>query len=206
VVNTIGFYSCLKSLKNSYPNYEIFSCNYVSEFLNSLSNFVAIINLKFIIMKKVIISMLLAIAMSFGAVVAQSTQSMSKKSESAMTQDKSSWVQVCEKKVSLKAGHDELMIKDSNKFQAIKVKAGDQPITITDVKLFYKSGATQDISLNTALSANGVTKAIDLSGASQVITKIDFKYKSPEGMTSMKEDNTKLTVMGLEASPGTASR
>jgi hypothetical protein len=157
-------------------------------------------------MKKIIISMLLAIAMGFGAAVAQSTQSMSKKPESAMTQDKAAWVQVCEKKVSLKAGHDELLIKDSARFQSIRVKAGDQPIMITDVKLFYKGGATQDISLNTTLSANGESKSIDLSGASQVITKIDFKYKPTEGMTSMKEANTTLTVMGLEASPGTAAR
>ncbi len=150
--------------------------------------------------------MLLPLALGFGAAVAQSTQSMSKKPETSMTQDKTAWVQVGEKKVSLKTGHDELMVKDSNKFQAIRVKAGDQPIMITDVKLYYKSGATQDISLNTSLSANGESKPIDLSGASQVITKIDFKYKPPEGMTSMKEANTTLTVMGLEARPGTAAR
>ncbi len=150
--------------------------------------------------------MLLVIAMGFGAVVAQSTQSMSKKSESTMTQDKSAWVQVSEKKVSLKAGHDELLVKESNKFQSIKVKAGEQPITITDLKLFYKSGATQDISLNTALKANAESKTIDLSGGGHVITKIDFTFKTPEGMTSMRQGSTTLTIMGLEASPGTASR
>lgn len=157
-------------------------------------------------MKKVIISMLLAIALGFGAVVAQSTQSASKKSEKAMAQDKSAWVQICEKKVNLKAGHDELSVNNSDRFGAIKIKAVDEPLTITDVKLYYKGGATQDISLNTPLTANGESKALDLSGGSDIITKIEFKYKAPEGMTGMKHDDVTLVVMGLKAGEGTAAR
>ena len=123
--------------------------------------------------------------MSFGVTFAQSDQSMSKKSESSMTRDKTAWAKVFEEKVSL--------------------KAGDEPIAITEVKLSCKGGATQDISLNTPLKAEGETRTLDLSGDSQVIEKIDISYKSPECMTGMKQDNTTITVMGLKAGWETAS-
>jgi hypothetical protein len=159
-------------------------------------------------MKKIIyLTILLTIASGFGMAVAQSTNSMSEKSGTKseksgtkMTDDKSGWKEIGKKKVSLKAGHDELAVNDPERFKAIKVEAKDEGLTLTDVHLFYKSGATQDISLNTAIAANGESKEIDLSGDSHNITKIEFKYKSPDGMTSMKDENATIVVMGLLAS------
>ena len=156
-------------------------------------------------MKKIIIGMLLTVAIGLGAAIAQTSQSMSKKTDTSMTNSKSGWVEICETKVNLKAGHEVLMVNNPDRFTAIRVEAKDQPIKITNLELFYKSGATQTISLNTLIKPRSESKAIDLSGKTS-IAKIDLQYKAPEGMTSMKQDNATVVVMGLTASLETQTK
>lgn len=148
------------------------------------------------------LGIVLFMALGYGAttVAQSSTKSMSKSSDPEMKQDSSAWKQICEKKIDLKAGHDEFVVNDPDRFTTIKLKAKDADVTLIDVKLFYKNGSTQVVSLNTPVSANNETKEIDLSGSSHLISKIDIRYKSPAGMSDMNKDNATIEVLGLTAS------
>lgn len=148
-----------------------------------------------ITMKKLIMSMLLTVAIGYGLALAQSTQTQTqdKSTTGTMNEQQPGWQKIGEKTIDLSKGHDELAFTTSETFKAIKVKAENAPVNLTDLQLFYDSGEKQDVAIDNPLTANGETPVINLNESDKGLKRIVFDCKpsvSSSYSKDMKSDKT----------------
>lgn len=150
-------------------------------------------------MKKAILSIML-LAGIYGLAFGQ--QESKSHSSSANEQ----WEKIGEKKVDLSMDRGifdwntdrEKKINADEKYSAIKFKAKDASVNLTNVQVLYEDGKKQDLSLNGPVQVNKESKAVKLDGKEK-LDKITFNFRKDE---TGKADKASIEVWGLKAGTG----
>jgi hypothetical protein len=61
-------------------------------------------------------------------------------------------------------------------YSKIKIYVTGGAVNFADMKIFYRNGQVQDVSLRATIPAGGESRVIDLDGKERIITKIQFVY------------------------------
>ena len=166
-------------------------------------------HLKLKIMKKVFMSFLMAAGIS-GMAIGQATQSPSTQSQSStspsMQSDKESkdgWQKIGEKSFDLSKDKDELTFNTNEKFTAIKFKAKDGTVNLSNVELQYEDDSKQIVNLESAIRAESESKVVSLNNTDKKLDKVTFNFKKDAGMAAGQAGKAKVEVWGLKDKSGT---
>lgn len=155
-------------------------------------------------MKKVFLSMFLTIGVFGLAIGQQSSQSSSSSSSSSSSQDKEKgWEKIGEKTVNLSENHGifnwntdrEKTVNADEKYSAIKFKAKDAPVSLTNVEVQYDNGKKQDLSINSPISNGSESKVLPLD-SQEKLDKVTFSFNKNEAAPA---DKAKVEIWGLKA-------
>ncbi len=160
-------------------------------------------------MKKVFMSLLFTAGIS-GMVLAQATQSQSTQSQSStsssMQSDKDSkdgWQKIGEKSIDFSKDKEELSFNTNDKFTAIKFKAKDGTVNLSNVELQYEDDSKQTVNLESPIKAESESKVVSLSNTDKKLDKVTFNYKKDaSGMAAGRSDKAKVEVWGLKDKSG----
>jgi len=142
-------------------------------------------------MKKVLTTILLAIAGSYGVASAQQT--------TVISNDTTGWYKIGEAKVDFKRDRDEIVVLGADKFKSIKLVVVNSPIDLKDLEIHYETGNKQDVNINKSLKAADESGVIDLeNGGQRSIKKIVFVYKTKE---NSMDENAFIQVWGFKTNP-----
>lgn len=109
--------------------------------------------------------------------------------------DNPGWHKIAETVVNLKSDQDELMVLGADHYKAMRLKATDSDIEITDIRVMYENEQVQDIEVRKILKAGEQTREIDLDGKDRAIKKIRLTYKT---VPNAKQDKAHLEIWGLK--------
>jgi hypothetical protein len=143
-------------------------------------------------MKKIFLSIMFAAGIYSLAIGQQSSAPLNE-----------TWEKLGEKTVNLKDNHsvfnwntDRIKTINANEmYSAIKFKAINEPVDLTNVEVQYGNGKKQDITLNSPVKANSESKAVNLD-TKEKLDKITFNYKKEN---TAKKEEAKVEVWGLRA-------
>lgn len=146
-------------------------------------------------MKKLFISIMLAAGIYSLAMGQQSSESKDK-----------GWEKIGEKTVNLSENHGiftwntdrEKSINADEKYSAIKFKAKDATVNLTNVEVLYENGKKQDLSINSPVQPNSESKMVSLD-SKEKLDKITFNFKKDN---TTKVDKAKVELWGLKAGSG----
>ena len=141
-------------------------------------------------MKKIILILLLAFspALFINSVYAQKP--------GVVTSDKAGWHKIGEVTADFKTDRDEIMVMGADKYKAIKLKATDAPIHITDMKVMYEgAGGTEDISVKNEFKAGGESRVINLKHSDVSIKNVSFMYHT---VPNAKNEKAHVELWGLK--------
>jgi hypothetical protein len=163
-------------------------------------------------MKKLIMSILLTVAISYGFAFAQSSSTQStqtqdknnSKQSSAVMSDQAGWQKIGETTIDLKKGKDELALNTPEKFKAIRVKTENTAVDFTDLQLYYDTGDKQDVSMDIPLKANSESQVIKLNETNHLLKKIVFACKTSNNMTSSGQMKNSKDMKSDEKMEGSA--
>lgn len=153
-------------------------------------------------MKKLLLSIVFlagAYGLTFGQQGSQS-QSQSQSQSSASDQN---WEKIGEKTVDLNSDRGifnwdndrEKSISANEKYSAIKFKAKDASVNLTNVQVEFDDGQTQDLNINNPLHANSESKVVSLDRQGE-LDKITFSYQKDDNAAA---DKAKIEVWGLKS-------
>lgn len=153
-------------------------------------------------MKKLFLSIILVAGVYGFAIGQQGSQSQSSSQSQASANDPN-WEKIGEKTVDLSSDKGifnwntdrEKTVRADEKYSAIKFKAKDAPVNLTNVQVEYENGQKQDLSINAPVQVNSDSKVISLNSQSDV-DKITFNYSKNE---SAGTDKAKIEVWGLKS-------
>lgn len=138
------------------------------------------------------------------AIGQQSSQSSSSSSSSSSSQDKEKgWEKIGEKTVNLSENHGifnwntdrEKTVNADEKYSAIKFKAKDAPVSLTNVEVQYDNGKKQDLSINSPISNGSESKVLPLD-SQEKLDKVTFSFNKNEAAPA---DKAKVEIWGLKA-------
>ncbi len=149
-------------------------------------------------MKKVLLSIML-IAGVYGIAFGQQG-SVSKSTSQGSNEN---WVKIGEKSVDLKQEQGifnwdtdrEKTINANERYSAIKFKAKDAPVNLTNVEIVYDNGKKSGMGINSSLQANSESKPVSLDSKEQ-LDKVTFNYARNESASVGK---AKIELWGLKA-------
>ncbi|MEO6166544.1 MAG: hypothetical protein ABIO46_06715 [Chitinophagales bacterium] len=139
-------------------------------------------------MKKKLLIVMISMAALGGSAFAQSKPVMEVK-------DNPGWHKIAETVVNLKSDQDELVVLGADHYKALKLKATDSDIEITDVRVMYENETVQDIEVRKFLKEGEETREIDLDGKERAIKKIRLTYKT---VPNANQDKAHLEIWGLK--------
>jgi len=147
-------------------------------------------------MKKLLLSIML-IAGVYGLALGQQG------SESKATSTGEGWVKIGEKTVDLSQDHGiftwdtdrEKTINANDRYSAIKFRAKDAPVNLTNVEIVYDNGKKSGMNINSPVQVNSESKPVSLDSKEQ-LDKITFNYSKNE---SVSEGKAKIELWGLKA-------
>ena len=62
-------------------------------------------------------------------------------------------------------------------FRRIQLCVYNAPLRMRDLRVYFRNGRSQDVSVRTRIQPNSCTRAIDLNGRDRDITRIRMKYE-----------------------------
>ncbi len=136
-------------------------------------------------MKKITMFVLLALAIVYGSVNAQSV----------VVSDKSGWHKIGSRTIDFKNDKDEITVLGSDRFSSIKFKVNDAPVNLQNVEVYYESGDNQNIAVNSPIGPEMESKAYDLNGSERNLKKITFDYNT---LPNIKDEKAEIEVWGLK--------
>lgn len=112
------------------------------------------------------------------------------------------WEKIGEKTVDLSTDRGifnwntdrEKSVNANEKYSAIKFKAKDATVNLTDVQVEYDDGKKQDLSINSPVQANSESKVVTLNNQAD-LDKITFNFKKDD---TAREDKATIEVWGLK--------
>jgi hypothetical protein len=138
-------------------------------------------------MKKTILVILLAMAGSYGNLIAQTP--------AVMVSDKTGWHKIGERQVSFAKDRDEILIIGANRFSAIKFMVTEAPIDLRQLVVYYEKGDKQVIKVHTPIKAGSESRVIDLKGNERELKKIVFVYRT---LPNQKDEKAHVEIWGLK--------
>lgn len=136
-------------------------------------------------MKKVTMLVLLAMAIVYGSVNAQSV----------VVSDQAGWHKIGSRTIDFKNDKDEITVLGSDKFSSIKFMVKDAPVNLKNVEVYYESGDNQNIAVNSPIGPAMESKAYDLNGSERSLKKIAFDYNT---LPNIKDEKAEIEVWGLK--------
>jgi len=136
-------------------------------------------------MKKVTMLVLLAMAIVYGSVNAQSV----------VVSDQAGWHKIGSRTIDFKNDKDEITVLGSDKFSSIKFMVKDAPVNLKNVEVYYESGDNQNIAVNSPIGPAMESKAYDLNGSERSLKKISFDYNT---LPNIKDEKAEIEVWGLK--------
>ncbi len=138
-------------------------------------------------MYKILLITLLGISGLTSTINAQQTK--------ILLNDNTGWRRIGKTIVDFQKERDIIHMLGSNKFAAIKFQVQNAPIDLKEIEVFYQSGDSQKIQINSSIKAEGYSRVIDLNGGERNLKKIAFLYKT---LSNMKDVKARLQVWGLK--------
>jgi hypothetical protein len=148
-------------------------------------------------MKKIIIA-LFALVASYGSLSAQTNGTVNSRGEKevdVVASDATGWHKIGEMTASFSKERDVMTVIGADRFAAIKIKAVDADINISDLEVYYENGTTEKLNVRSEIKKGGESRVIDLKGKERSIKKITFVYKTLPNSTATK---AALVVWGLK--------
>jgi hypothetical protein len=105
-------------------------------------------------MKKTLLIILLAMAGSYGKLIAQTP--------AVMISDKTGWHKIGERQVAFTTDRDEISVIGADRFSAIKFMVTEASIDLRELEVYYEGGEKQVIKVHTPVKAGSESKVIDL--------------------------------------------
>jgi hypothetical protein len=136
-------------------------------------------------MKKVTMLVLLAMAIVYGSVNAQSV----------VVSDEAGWHKIGSRTIDFKNDKDEITVLGSDKFSSIKFMIKDAPVNLKNIEVYYESGDNQNIAVNSPIGPAMESKAYDLDGGERSVKKITFDYNT---LPNIKDEKAEIEVWGLK--------
>jgi hypothetical protein len=93
----------------------------------------------------------------------------------------------------------EKTINANEKYSAIRFKAKDATVNLTDIEVEYEDGKKQNLSINSPVRAESESKIVNLESKDKKLDKITFNYQKDE---TARADKAKVELWGLKASAG----
>jgi hypothetical protein len=120
------------------------------------------------------------------------------------TPQSSGWVKIGEKSVNLSEDHGifdfdkdrEKTINANEKYSAIRFKAKDATVNLTDIIVEYEDGKKQNLSINSPVRAENESRIVNLDSKDKKLDKITFNYQKDE---SARADKAKVELWGLKS-------
>ena len=112
--------------------------------------------------------------------------------------DKSGWHTIGETTVDFQKDRDQIVVVGADRFASIKFKVEDAPIDLISLEVYYESGDTQKIKVNTPIKSPGESRVIDLNGGERSLKKIVFVYKT---LPNRKDVKAHIAIWGLKTNP-----
>jgi hypothetical protein len=138
-------------------------------------------------MKKTVLIILLAMAGSYGKLIAQTP--------AVMLSDKTGWHKIGESQVAFAKDRDEISVIGADRFSAIKFVVTEAPIDLQELEVYYERGDKQVIKVHTPIKAGSESRVIDLKGNERELKKIVFVYKT---LPNRKDEKAHVEIWGLK--------
>ena len=136
-------------------------------------------------MKRITMFVLLAMAIVYGSVNAQSV----------VVSDKTGWHKIGSRTIDFKNEKDEITVLGADRFSSIKFKVNDAPVNLQNVEVFYESGDNQSIAVNSPIGPEMESNAYELNGGERSLKKITFDYNT---LPNIKDEKAEIEVWGLK--------
>jgi hypothetical protein len=162
-------------------------------------------------MKKIFLSIMLGAGV-FGLVAGQVTQPQTGTTSSMqISEGDEGWEKIGEKTINLSEDRGifssifnwntdrEKTINADEKYAAIKFKAKDAPVNMTDLEVEFEDGRKQNLSLNSPVMPHKDSRVIALENRDEKLDKITFRFERDE---TAPVDKAKIELWGLKAEAG----
>jgi hypothetical protein len=154
-------------------------------------------------MKKLFLGMMM-FAGVYGLSFGQQGSNSNSNSQSQSSSSEAKWEKIGEKTVDLKSNQGifdwnkdrEKSINADEKYSAIRFRAKDAPVDLTNVQVQFDNGKRQDLNVNSPVKANSDSKVLTLDNQGE-LDKITFNYKKDENTSA---DKAMIEVWGLRSS------
>jgi len=148
-------------------------------------------------MKKTLLIILLAMAGSYGKVIAQTP--------AVMLSDKTGWHKIGERQVAFTTDRDEISVIGADRFSAIKFVVTEAAIDLRELEVYYERGDKQVIKVRTPIKAGTESKVFHLKGNERELKKIVFVYKT---LPNQKDEKARVEIWGLKtnANPSASAK
>lgn len=105
------------------------------------------------------------------------------------------WVDLGSREVKDRSEQDTWHVgKGKGEFHRIKLAVLDRPVRFYRLKVTFENGQTQEVEIRNLIPAGGETRAIDLTGNSRFIDKVDIWY---EAATVRRGRRSHVTLFGI---------
>ena len=89
------------------------------------------------------------------------------------------WIQLGKRTVSKLTDHDEIRVTAiRGTFKKLRLKVTRSPIYVTNVKVVYANGTSENHVINKRINKGHFSRVLDLKGKKRIIKKIIFNYKT----------------------------
>ena len=92
-------------------------------------------------------------------------------------------------------------VNANEKYSALKFKAKDATVKMTNVEVQFEDGQKQNLSINSPVMVNSESKVVNLDSKNKKLDKITFNFQKDE---SAGADKAKVELWGLKSSAGSA--
>lgn len=109
------------------------------------------------------------------------------------------WEILGESKVNFVRDKDEIEVRNRNQFTAIRFRVEDRDIRINDLKVSFINGDKLEPALDDAISADQMSRIIELGMEGRYLDRIEFKYRTTGNIL---KGRAKVLVLGRRYTPG----
>lgn len=109
------------------------------------------------------------------------------------------WVRLGEREVAFRGERDTIAVTGvEGRFSKVMLEIKLNGIEVRDLKLHFGDGETQDVEVRENIQQGGRTRAIDLSGGSRVINRVELVYKTED----RRDGRATVVLWGLRVAGG----
>jgi hypothetical protein len=99
--------------------------------------------------------------------------------DSEVPVSKKNWVTLGSRTATKGADHDEILVTAAKGlFRKLKFKVTRSPVHVTNVKVVYANGSSENHIINKRFNAGEHSRVLDLKGGKRIIRKIVFNYRT----------------------------